>query len=612
MRNPLIALLLLLLLPACARAQTLTESAPLTDPVSGVAYDAAGFRWWISTDTTIAGKIAPDGQAVARYMQSGTGNGAGPKRDSNPAEIVAGPGGLLWFTESGNTAGGIGRIDPTTGQFSQLEIPNSGDVDTLAEKATSGIFFEPPNTVWFTLPTSSYIGKATWSALGTTTVTLKKLPCCSKQPHGIAVGADGFLYIATALGVARANPALDDYSGASPADFTIFDEGLDTFEQPNDVTPGSDGNVWFTVTGQPKLGRITPAGTITPFPLPAGTVPANLLLGADGNVWATATRADRIVRVTPAGEVAEFALAPNSGPNGIANGPGGVIGFAETTSKRLGQLPNDLSPGATTGSGNPSSPTSATLEASVHPRAVATSYTFEHGTTDAYGTQTPALPAGNADAASPVSAAIADLKPATTYHFRVRATNAFGTTTGADQTFSTPAIPPPPEPPPPPVDADGDGLPVGLDCDDGNAARRLGAKDVPGNKLDEDCDGADAPFPLMQAAISVKWGFVGPYTLLALSLRELAGGERITIRCKGRGCPFKQKVVTAKKRGKLDLSKLFRRAKLSKSARVEISVSSPAWVGRFMRVVIRGRRKEPKFTRLCVPATGRGTLRCPA
>ena len=74
--------------------------------------------------------------------------------------------------------------------------------------------------------------------------------------------------------------------------------------------------MWFTVTGQPKIGRITPAGTITLFPLPAGTVPGNLILGADGNVWATATRADRIVRVTPAGEVAEFALAPNSGPKG--------------------------------------------------------------------------------------------------------------------------------------------------------------------------------------------------------------------------------------------------------------------------------------------------------
>ena len=176
MRTPLIALLLLLLLPAGVRAQTLTESVPLPDPVSGVAYDAAGFRWWIASTTTIAGKIAPDGTAVARYTQSSTGNGAGPKRDSQPAEIVAGPGGLLWFTQAGDGGGGIGRIDPTTGLFSQLDLPNSGDVDTLAEKATSGIFFEPPNTVWFTLPGVDHIGKATWSALGTTTVTLKQLP----------------------------------------------------------------------------------------------------------------------------------------------------------------------------------------------------------------------------------------------------------------------------------------------------------------------------------------------------------------------------------------------------------------------------------------------------
>ena len=45
------------------------------------------------------------------------------------------------------------------------------------------------------------------------------------------------------------------------------------------------------------------------------------------------------------------------------------------------------------------------------------------------------------------------------------------------------------------ADLDGDGVAAilgGGDCDEGDPARHAGARDVPGNDLDEDCDGADA------------------------------------------------------------------------------------------------------------------------
>jgi hypothetical protein len=42
------------------------------------------------------------------------------------------------------------------------------------------------------------------------------------------------------------------------------------------------------------------------------------------------------------------------------------------------------------------------------------------------------------------------------------------------------------------VDADRDGFLPGRDCDDGDARVHPGAKDVPGNGVDEDCDGLDA------------------------------------------------------------------------------------------------------------------------
>jgi arylsulfatase A-like enzyme len=48
------------------------------------------------------------------------------------------------------------------------------------------------------------------------------------------------------------------------------------------------------------------------------------------------------------------------------------------------------------------------------------------------------------------------------------------------------------------ADADGDGVPLALDCDDGDASIRPGAVDVPGDGVDQDCSGVDeAPWNVL-------------------------------------------------------------------------------------------------------------------
>src|SRR5687767_3030047 len=75
------------------------------------------------------------------------------------------------------------------------------------------------------------------------------------------------------------------------------------------ITQGPDGNLWFTERLGNKIGRITPDGTITEFPVPtAFSEPWEIAAGPDGNLWFTEQFGHKIGRITPEGEITEFPL----------------------------------------------------------------------------------------------------------------------------------------------------------------------------------------------------------------------------------------------------------------------------------------------------------------
>lgn len=90
-------------------------------------------------------------------------------------------------------------------------------------------------------------------------------------------------------------------------------------------------------------------------------------------------------------------------------------------------------------------PLGATLNATIDPGELPTSYHFVYGTSAAYGAIAPVpdvnLPLGYAE--DPVSQSIEGLKPDTTYHFAVVANSSAGAVVGPDQTFTTPPVPTP-------------------------------------------------------------------------------------------------------------------------------------------------------------------------
>ena len=146
--------------------------------------------------------------------------------------------------------------------------------------------------------------------------------------------------------------------------------------------------------------------------------------------------------------------------------PAAALAGKTQTGRRLNvnnALRTDQPPVASTGAASSVTQTAATLGGAIASRCTATTWLFEYGQTQAYGSTTSLTNLVNR--ANGISAAITGLAPATTYHYRlvgIRGTERFP---GADATFTTAAgtrtntstqggTPPPATPPgttPPPV-----------------------------------------------------------------------------------------------------------------------------------------------------------------
>jgi hypothetical protein len=105
-------------------------------------------------------------------------------------------------------------------------------------------------------------------------------------------------------------------------------------------------------------------------------------------------------------------------------------------------------PAATTGVATNVTTSSATVAGTVNPNEIQTSYSFQYGTTTAYGLQTDAVTVAAGTDTQAVERVLTGLRSGTLYHYRLIATNTAGTTVGADATFTTTGSPPPAATPP--------------------------------------------------------------------------------------------------------------------------------------------------------------------
>src|SRR5207245_1498719 len=138
-------------------------------------------------------------------------------------------------------------------------------------------------------------------------------------------------------GAVRARAAGVSYYGIKE-----FSQGITAGSQPSFITPGPDGNLWFTEYNANKIGRMSPTGSVREFTIPTSNGgPAGITAGPDGNLWFTelSSNGNRIGQVTPSGTISEFPLPAGSrGPLGITAGPDGALWFTESGTSQIGRI----------------------------------------------------------------------------------------------------------------------------------------------------------------------------------------------------------------------------------------------------------------------------------
>ena len=97
--------------------------------------------------------------------------------------------------------------------------------------------------------------------------------------------------------------------------------------QPNGMTPGPDGAVWFTEYAEGRIGRIDANGVVTEYVVPPSlSRPYNIVNGRDGsNLWFTVAAYNAVGRISTNGAIQLFAIPFNVVGTGITMGPDGRL-----------------------------------------------------------------------------------------------------------------------------------------------------------------------------------------------------------------------------------------------------------------------------------------------
>ena len=142
-----------------------------------------------------------------------------------------------------------------------------------------------------------------------------------------------------------------------------------------------------------------------------------------------------------------FDASAVAGVRDMAVSGAGTVYTSDATDPFVEWFTSFAGPTVVTDEASPVAERSVTLQGTINPEGVASTYHFEYGTGPEYGKRVPAAAAadpsaGSGSAAVAVSAPVEGLEPNKSYHFRLVGSNASGSIAGADRVFTTVAAPP--------------------------------------------------------------------------------------------------------------------------------------------------------------------------
>src|ERR1043165_6854707 len=224
-------------------------------------------------------RIAPDG-SVTSIAGGVEGYGDGDNAQFNsPSGLAVGPAGSLIVADTGNN-----RI---------RRVSIHGETSTIAGAGRAGYADGPANQAQF------------------------------NGPIGVAVDAHGNIYVADSyndrIRLITPDGRVSTVAGKGTPGYADGDRNNALFDTPSGIAVASDSSLIVADTGNDRLRRIGPEGTVTTLPVTDLSSPIGLAITYDNFIYVTELDHSRLVQVAPDGSTRVIADRANfNQPTGIA------------------------------------------------------------------------------------------------------------------------------------------------------------------------------------------------------------------------------------------------------------------------------------------------------